>query len=99
MSGGAFAVLYRWTVAAEHEAGFIERWREATLRLRDSHGALGSCLSRTEDGAFVAFARWPSEQARAAAFKESGPAQPWPGILSFEQTKLAVLEDLLTRTG
>ena len=99
MSEGAFAVLYRWTVAPEHEATFIDRWREATIRLRDEHGALGSCLSRDRDGAFLAFARWPSEAAREAAFAASRPSEPWPGILSFEQTKLAVVEDLLTRGG
>ncbi|HEX8262961.1 MAG TPA: hypothetical protein VF547_08815, partial [Allosphingosinicella sp.] len=64
---------------------------------RDEHGALGSCLTRAENGDFIAFARWPDEQARAAAFAARGPLEPWPGILHVEETKLSVVEDLLTR--
>lgn len=92
-----FAMLYRWKVEPEHEAYFIERWRKGTVVLREQHGALGSCLTRDGNGDFVAFARWPSEQARTAAFAARGPLEPWPGIVSFEETKLTVVEDLLTR--
>lgn len=91
-----FAVIYRWSVEPEHEDYFVGRWRAGTLRLRDEFGALGSCLSRTEDGDFVAFARWPSEAARARAFEAISPVEPWPGIRKFEETKLWVEEDLLT---
>lgn len=94
MSG--FAVLYRWTVQPDQEAYFIERWRAGTSRLRDEYGALGSCLTRTAEGEFIAFARWPSEEARAAAFAARGPLEPWPGIISFSETKLSVIADLLT---
>ena len=92
-----FAVLYRWTVAPEHEAYFIERWRRGTELLRDEHGALGSCLTRAENGDFLAFARWPNEEMRRAAFAARGTPDPWPGILHFEETRLEVVEDLLTR--
>jgi heme-degrading monooxygenase HmoA len=91
-----FAVLYRWRVEPDHENYFRERWRSGTLRLKSEHGALGSCLTRDSEGTFVAFARWPSEEARAAAFAALGPLEPWPGIVSFEETKLWVEEDLLT---
>lgn len=91
-----FAVLYRWSVAPEHEASFVARWRDGTLLLRERYGALGSCLTRTAAGEFVAFARWPSEEARTAAFAARGPLPPWPGILAFEETRLEVVEDLLT---
>jgi heme-degrading monooxygenase HmoA len=93
MSGVAF--LYRWRVAPEWEEDFRGRWREATLRL-GALGGLGSCLTRDADGAFVAFARWESEAARARAFAARGPAEPWPGIISFEETKLSVEADMLT---
>ncbi|MBC7987507.1 MAG: antibiotic biosynthesis monooxygenase [Sphingomonadaceae bacterium] len=91
-----FAVLYRWAVEPDHEAYFIERWRAGTALLRDRYGALGSCLARTDEGEFIAFARWPSEEARAAAFAARGPLEPWPGIASFSETKLSVIADLLT---
>ena len=90
-------MLYRWTVAAEHQAAFVERWREATIALRDNHGGLGSCLTRDEKGDFVAFARWPSEAVRDSAFAERSGSLPWEGILHFEAVKLWVEEDLLTR--
>lgn len=101
MSGPAsadrpFAMLYRWTVAAEHREAFVARWREATIALRDAHGALGSCLSRDETGDFVAFARWPSEAARDAALAERWASPPWDGVVHFEAVKLWVEEDLLT---
>lgn len=90
-----FAVLYR-TVDPEYEHDFRGRWREATLRLRKEHGALGSCLTRDADGHFVAFARWPSEAARAEAFAAAPPSEPWPGILAFAETKLWIEEDHLS---
>lgn len=90
-----FAVIYRWRVDPEHEEHFRRRWRAGTLRLKDEFGALGSCLTRSETGEFIAFARWPSEAARARAFAAMQPVEPWPGIISFEETRLWVEEDYL----
>lgn len=67
-----FAVIYRWSVEPEHEEYFLNRWRAGTLRLKEEFGALGSCLTRAENGDFVAFARWPSEAAREQARSSSG---------------------------
>lgn len=92
-----FAVLYRWSVDPRYEEYFRTRWRAGTLRLKRECGALGSCLSRAENGDFLAFARWPSEAARRQAFLAIQPSEPWPGILSFEETKLWVEEDHLTQ--
>jgi Antibiotic biosynthesis monooxygenase len=91
-----FAVIYRWSVDAEHEDHFRRRWHAATLRLRDEFGGLGSCLTRAENGDFVAFARWPNEAAREQAFARAGPVEPSRGILSFEETRLWVEDDLLS---
>ncbi|MBA3527534.1 MAG: hypothetical protein H0T82_11550 [Sphingomonas sp.] len=95
MADKEFAVIYRWKVEPEHEGYFRERWKRGTERLR-SLGSRGSCLTRAENGDFIAFARWPGEAAREAAYAAIGPFEPWPGILSFEETKLTVEEDLLT---
>lgn len=91
-----FAVIYRWSVDATHEAYFRERWKRGTALLKRL-GSLGSCLTRAANGDFIAFARWPSEAAREQAFAVIAPLEPWPGIVSFEETKLSVEEDLLTR--
>jgi hypothetical protein len=89
----SFAVIYRWTVAPEHEDYFRRRWHDGTLRYREL-GGLGSLLARDEGGAFVAIALWHSAADRERAFAARGPGEPWPGILSFEETKLEVLDDL-----
>ena len=93
----AFAVIYRWRIDPVYEDEFRRRWREATIELRDHYGALGSCLSRDAEGRFVAFARWPSEAHRDAAFAKRTPADPSPGVLEIEQTKLWVEDDLLSK--
>lgn len=92
----AFAVIYRWSIDPEHEAYFRERWHAGTLRLKTDFGALGSCLTRAENGDFIAFARWPSEAARERAFAAIQPLDPWPGVRSFEETRLRVEDDQLT---
>ncbi len=97
MSQKPFAMLYRWKIDPAHEDEFREGWRAATIELRDHFGALGSCLSRDAEGNFVAFARWPTEEHRERAFAERTPADPAPGVLEFEQTKLWVEDDLLSK--
>lgn len=96
MTQKGFAVIYRWSVDPAHEGHFRERWKRGTKRLKHL-GSLGSCLTRAANGDFIAFARWPSEAAREQAFAAIAPLEPWPGILSFEETKLSVEEDMLTR--
>jgi heme-degrading monooxygenase HmoA len=97
MSQRPFAVLYRWRIDPAHEDAFRQRWRAATIELRDQFGALGSCLTRDAGGNFVAFARWPTEEHRDKAFAARTPADPAPGVLEFEQTKLWVEDDLLSK--
>jgi hypothetical protein len=95
-AGKAFAIIYRWSVDPEHEEYFRRRWHEGTLRLKREFDSLGSCLSRDSNGDFVAFARWPSEAARARAFAAIQPLEPWPGILRCTETQLSVGDDQLT---
>ena len=96
MPDKAFAAIYRWQVDPAQEDAFRDRWTRGTERLK-ALGGLGSCLCRGEGGDFVAFARWPSEAARAEAFAALGPREPWPGVLAFEETKLSVEADLLVQ--
>lgn len=96
MAQKEFAVIYRWSVDPAQEGYFRERWKLGTERLKGL-GSLGSCLTRAANGDFIAFARWPDEATRERAFAVIAPLEPWPGIVSFEETKLSVEEDLLTR--
>lgn len=75
MAEKEFAVIYRWKVESEHEAYFRERWRCGTERLKGL-GSRGSSLSRTENGDFIAFARWPNERTREEAFAALSPFEP-----------------------
>lgn len=92
-----FAVIYRWRVDPDHQEAFRERWRAVMVELREQFGALGSCLSRDASGDFIAFARWPSEEHRDRTFARRSAADPLPGVLEFEQTRLWVEEDLLSK--
>ena len=99
MSQKPFALLYRWKVDPAHVDEFRRRWREATIDLKDRFGALGSCLTRDEEGNFVAFARWPSREQRERANAERSARPPAPGVLAFEQMELCVEDDLLLTPG
>lgn len=90
-----FIAVYRWRVAAEHESAFRKLWREVTMLGREN-GAYGSCLTRDANGELVAIALWPSEEARAAAFKAIGETAPWPPAERLAETKLDVVDDLWT---
>jgi hypothetical protein len=92
-SSTGFIALYRWSVEAEHEAAFRRNWREATLQVRKL-GGYGSCLTRDQDGCFVAIALWPSEAARAVAFSAMEPSPAWPGACRLSETRLDVEDDL-----
>lgn len=95
MSGSGFIAVYRWRVPPELEAAFRARWREVTLRGRE-HGAYGSCLTRDANGDLIAVALWPTEAARAAAFKRIGDVGPWPPVERVSEYRLSVLDDLWT---
>jgi quinol monooxygenase YgiN len=71
-----FVAVYRWRVKPGREAEFRAAWvavAEATFR---AYGSLGSRLHRDADGAWVAYAQWPSREAWEAAWKKGEPADP-----------------------
>jgi heme-degrading monooxygenase HmoA len=65
-----FAAIYRWRIAPGSEAQFRRHWCEGTKLIREKCGGLGSRLHRARDGLMVAYARWPSRQAREQAFAD-----------------------------
>ena len=70
--------LYRWKVRRGFEQQFIDNWSVITLYYREVHGSSGSRLHRGSDGLFYGYAKWPSAELRAKAFKtgEEHPARP-----------------------
>ena len=55
-----FAVIYRFKVKKDHENKFEKSWEAMTYEFRNVHGGLGSCLHKSENGEYVAYARWPN---------------------------------------
>ena len=87
-----FIAIYRWRVAAEHQADFRERWREVT-RQGSEHGSFGSCLGRGANEELVAIALWPKEAAREDAFHTMSADGPWPSAERVSEDTLQVLDD------
>lgn len=87
-------VLYRWAIAQDLRGHFVERWQAAAVELRSKFDKFSACLLRAENGDFLALVRWPSEQARALAFKRLDPL--WPGVLAFAETRMGVEHDMLS---
>lgn len=67
-----FAVLYRWRLDPACVDDFRHAWQEATHRIRDERGGLGSRLHHLGDGVWAAYAQWPS-RASWLASQRLGP--------------------------
>lgn len=96
-----FAVLYKFKIKSGMESKFEKAWAAMTFEFRDTHGGLGSCLHRDDDGNFVAYARWPNRQLwekdkniiNAVAMKEMRDCIEQ----SFPATPLGIINDLLVK--
>ncbi|MCK2183798.1 antibiotic biosynthesis monooxygenase family protein [Halomonas getboli] len=62
-----FYVLYRFKVVPGKEEAFKDGWCRMTEAIREQRGGLGSRLHYSEDGWWVAYAKWPSRQAWEAS--------------------------------
>jgi hypothetical protein len=62
-----FATYFEWKVKPSREEAFVQAWTEGTKALR-MEGSLGSSLFKGKAGHFHAFARWPDQATRDAAF-------------------------------
>jgi quinol monooxygenase YgiN len=71
-----FVALYRWRVKPGREAEFRAAWVAVTEATYRTYGSLGSRLHRDADGAWVAYAQWPSRAAWEAAWTQGKPADP-----------------------
>lgn len=96
-------VLYRWKLKPGGEAIFREGWHEMTESIYQTRGSLGSRLHRAEDGTWLGYAQWPSEETWRKS-QESGSANEAAGrkmsqgatLLSTE--RLSVVDDLTKPT-
>jgi quinol monooxygenase YgiN len=57
-----FIALYEFKVKTGFEKQFEENWAIVTEFIYTTRGSLGSRLHRDQDGTYVAYAQWPSEE-------------------------------------
>lgn len=57
-----FAVIYKFEIKEGLEEEFHKHWKIMTFEFRDHHGGLGSCLHKTDDGIYIAYAKWPTRE-------------------------------------
>ena len=62
-----FAVVYRFDVKDGHDEAFVEAWAAVTEGLKEVAGTHGSCLHRTQEGPYIAYARWSSRRVSTLA--------------------------------
>lgn len=96
-----FAVIYRWRIRSGLEEQFQRAWATATESFMAERGALGSRLHQASDGAWVAYAQWPSRKAWEVS-RELGQVDSRAGALmtdaiaeSFEPILLTPVQDYL----
>ncbi len=57
-----FIALYQFKVKPGRESAFQEAWHAGTAGIYKARGSLGSRLHKTEEGAYLAYAQWPSAE-------------------------------------
>jgi len=97
-----FCVIYRFAVKAGCEEQFVQAWQACTEEIRVEQGGLGSRLHKTSDGAWLAYAQWPSRDMWKAPAKSPGTEarlKMKEALLSVETLyELDVVSDLLVKT-
>lgn len=63
-----FAVIYRGSILPGREADYQQAWNQVATYFKESRGALGSCLHKSEAGEWIAYSRWPDKQTRDASW-------------------------------
>lgn len=71
-----FAVIYRGFILPGKEGEYQQAWKQVATYFKESSGALGSCLHKSETGEWIAYSRWPDKQTRDASWpKEEAVCQ------------------------
>ena len=68
-----FIVMFEFVVKNGFEEQFLAAWPKTTQGIYLFKGSLGSRLHRDKNGAFIAYAQWPDEEAyrKASGIKMS----------------------------
>lgn len=102
-----FTLIYRWRVHPGREQHFVDAWVRMTEIIRVREGSLGSRLHLTQDGLYVAYAQWPSQE----AWEASDEVEPTAEAIRLRRTieecavrlkpdvRMAVVSDRLVPAG
>jgi heme-degrading monooxygenase HmoA len=82
-----FAVIYRWQLRPGRDEQFVEGWHRCSTQIKKRFGSYGSRLHRTDEGLYVSYGRWPSEQAR----------EPYREQLDFDPESFALMQGAIAR--
>jgi len=87
-----FCIVYSFSVKPLREADFASSWHALTLYIYDHNGSLGSRLHKAKDGAFIAYAQWPSRELWESPTQTSSE---WDTLLSQLRSSCSRIETLL----
>lgn len=71
-----FAAIYQMYVYKEKEETYKKLWDQVAQHFIQHRGALGSCLHKTSEGAWIAYSRWPDKATREASWPSRGEDIP-----------------------
>lgn len=74
--------LYRWKIKPGKEKQFEDNWALITNAFLKQCGSYGSRLHTSENGEYLAYAQWPSHDAKATC--ELSPSSTLASILMLE---------------
>jgi heme-degrading monooxygenase HmoA len=62
-----FVVVYELRIKSGYEESFRKAWHDVTKQVITNNGSLGARLHLRDDGAFIAYAQWPTREQWAAS--------------------------------
>ncbi len=92
-----FVAIYRWRLKPGREDEFARAWAQLTTLVRQECGSGGSALFRSDDGTYVAVARWPDRERRdrCAVTDEATLERMRDCVdLRFDEERLTAVDDL-----
>ena len=92
-----FAVIYMGFIKPSLEQDYQSAWKIVASYFVAHRGAIGSCLHRRSDGAWVAYSRWPDKETKEASWP-SGDATPEFDMPSSVQLAIATIKNSLDHT-
>lgn len=57
-----FVILYELRIKSGYEESFERAWHDVTKQVIAKNGSLGARLHRRSDGAYIAYAQWPTRE-------------------------------------